>query len=230
MSRYNSIRKPGHRREGKYIYILTEGEISEPLYLNYIKHNFRIPESLITIKPAKAPQADKMINELITLKDNNIKESENGKSELIDVFWAVFDTENNTSITRKAIKLAKKNDINVAISSVSFEIWLLLHFTYTTKYFTNSKEVIKDLQKYLASYSSSHKCPDMNVLYPLLSVARTNSKNLRKDRLSSKVDYTFTDIDILVDSFLLEADKVIINKFKNLSSKNSLSFNNILDS
>lgn len=52
---------------------------------------------------------------------------------------------------QEAAKLANTNKIELIISNPSFEIWFLLHFIYTTKYYDN-KSLIDDLKAYVPNY------------------------------------------------------------------------------
>jgi hypothetical protein len=90
----------------------------------------------------------------------------NSDESAYDQTWCVFDKDDfSDRIFNAAIALAKRNDIKVAYSNQSFELWYVLHFSYlhnaiTRKdyinildeklgheYKKNSKDIYKDLKK-----------------------------------------------------------------------------------
>lgn len=71
-----------------------------------------------------------------------------------DLFFCVIDADYDSSkesVINKAKHRAKDKGIKVIISNPCFELWLLLHFTKTTK-LMNSIEVERELKTYLSRY------------------------------------------------------------------------------
>lgn len=115
----------------------------------------------------------------VNLVKNTIKEVKRSELKLKenDKAYCVFDTdisqERNIQI-EKAKKLANKNKIKIITSSPSIEIWFLIHYIYTTKYFTN-EEVIKNLKKYCKNYDKNYD------IYPSIrNKTQTAIKNAKK--------------------------------------------------
>ena len=101
----------------------------------------------------------------------------------VNRYYAVFDVDNDINKKNKIEKARKhiknsKYDIELITSNPSFEIWLLLHFTYTTKEYKNSKEVIRELKNYIHEYKKNNV--NIEQLYPLLNDAIRNSEKLYK--------------------------------------------------
>ena len=51
--------------------------------------------------------------------------------------------------------LRKIRYIEFIVSNPGFEIWFLLHFTYTTKHYKNCDDVIKDLKRHISDYDKN---------------------------------------------------------------------------
>ncbi|MGL5085925.1 MAG: RloB family protein [Clostridium sp.] len=104
--------------------IITEGTETEVNYFENIKQiiNSRyrsreIQENYPIKVEGKARSTSVLVNEAIKRKNR----------ENFSTVWVVFDKDDNSDFD-VAIKLAKDNNIEVAWSNESFELWLLLHF------------------------------------------------------------------------------------------------------
>ena len=86
--------------------------------------------------------------------------------------WCVFDVDEywkeNKNEFKKAINKAFNNDINLAWSNESFELWFLLHFNQLTTPISRNdyNKKLKDLFK--KKFSADYK-KNMNGVYNLLS-------------------------------------------------------------
>jgi len=120
--RSKAVRAP--RRK---LFIFCEGEKTEP---NYIKGYIgtlsrKALRDVIQVQPTRKNTPAQLVDVAIAQK--------NGGAGLAgDVFWVVYDRENVTKYSDelhdKAYKKAKDNNVNIALSNVCFEMWLLLHF------------------------------------------------------------------------------------------------------
>lgn len=104
--------------------ILTEGTETEVNYFKNIKNiiNSRyrrreIQDNYPIKVEGKARSTSILVNEAIKRKNR----------ESFSEVWVVFDKDDNEDFD-EAIKLAKDNNIKVAWSNESFELWFLLHF------------------------------------------------------------------------------------------------------
>ena len=138
------IRKP--RKRKSTILIGAEGtNKTESIYFN----NFNRANSNYRIKMANGNSTDpvKMVKDIInTMQQNDIRINEDGNKVYCLIDADINPIKNNQ--IREAIKLAKKNGIDIIISNPCFEDWYLCHFEYTTKNFTNS-EIISELNKFI---------------------------------------------------------------------------------
>ena len=55
----------------------------------------------------------------------------------------------------QASKIARDKGINLIVSNPCFEIWLICHFSSTLKNYLSSKEVIKDMDRFILGYTKS---------------------------------------------------------------------------
>lgn len=159
------------------MYIYCEGEKTEPLYLEaYISE-----VSKRTLSVFKIPKTRKNTPE--QLVDEAIKKKSSSSSAKDDVFWVVYDQEHLTPQTisthQKAWNKASRHGINVAISCVCFELWLLLHFGFTTKAFTSYSNLMSSspLKRLIPDYSKGSKSTYMS-LRERVNDAKSNAKKL----------------------------------------------------
>ena len=95
-----------------------------------------------------------------------------------DKMWVVFDHDNLPN-RDKAFKLAGRSDISVAYSSLSIEIWFLLHFSYSTRAYTDGDKAKRQLRdSYIAEYEPG-KTRVLAVLQPNYEAAVQHAKRLR---------------------------------------------------
>lgn len=106
------------------------------------------------------------------------------KSEYGDKIYCLFDGDYNEngkdkqSEINEAYKLAKKYNIEVILSIPSFELWLLLHFEYTTHAFTSNKDLINYLKRHINNYDKNLDV--FESVEALIDDAIKNAKRLKK--------------------------------------------------
>lgn len=146
------------RNAGKIV-IYTEGDVTEPEYLNDWIRAFAIKNKL---KPNKVRTWFEIVpsnNESEPLKIvENLIEDKSPKTSKLDKFYAVFD-EDDRSVKGKdkenyqsAFKIAGENHINVICSNRSVELWAVLHFSDATP--MTQKDLEKELKKFMPQYNS----------------------------------------------------------------------------
>ena len=134
-------RKKSNIAPRRKLNIFCEGKKTEPSYLNgyILSLEESAIEPLIQIKETNKNTAVQLVDEAVTAKYSR-------DSLPDDEFWVVYDREAtakyDNSLHEKAFSKAKKEGINVAISNVCFEYWILLHFEYTDAPFNNFEELI----------------------------------------------------------------------------------------
>lgn len=79
--------------------------------------------------------------------------------------------------------LSKNKNIRLITSNPCFEIWYLEHFGYTSKQFSSSAELIRELKKHIPEYSKNKS--SFEILYPLTSAAVSNCMKLDEHHMQS---------------------------------------------
>lgn len=150
-----SLRRRAARRSPyDMVLIVCEGEKTEPNYLRALIDDLQLNTANIKILKNTAGSAPR------TIVDFALKEYR--KSNEYDRIYCVFDKDRHPSYVEAldVIRRApmKKGHAIIPITSVPcFELWLLLHFDYTTKQFDTGpgsicEKVIGDLKKHLPDY------------------------------------------------------------------------------
>ncbi len=178
------------RREAKKaphetILIVCEDSKSSPKYFNEVIRHFRLNTANVIIVPGKGSAPISVVDHAIELAKTK---------PFTDRVVCVFDRDNHESYER-AIKRLKNhkpepNDksapiYQAIISTPCFEIWLLLHFCYTTKSYVASRNksaaenLINDLIKELPSYSKNNTTWFKDII-DKLNTAIKHAKQLQK--------------------------------------------------
>ncbi|MEQ9165041.1 MAG: RloB family protein [Fulvivirga sp.] len=198
------------RKPNISIFIACEGSNTEPLYFEKLNETMEDHEGYpyaITVYP------DKDV-------DNNPKTDAIGlinvaveKKEEFDELWVVFDKDGYKK-HKEAFELADRHEINIAFSSISFEMWVLLHFERNNTSYPKSANIIREKfltnEKYLDDYTKSG---DYN-LYPKIQ-SRTKKafenvtwlRNWLKSNNAQYMNYMsnpYSDVDFLVKKLQLD--------------------------
>lgn len=191
-------RKRNFRPPKKTLLIICEGE-TEKIYFENLKAAERKTE--INLKPELPGHRTDCLN----IVERAIKQKDN-----YDQVWCVFDLDaahKDVEKYRKAVERANNEKIERLESYPCFEVWFLLHFLYTTRTFTDCKQVIQGLKKHIKDYSKRQEYHFRKNLYvelrPKLLDAMKNSLRLEKYNLeNSIIDGTRSDIYKVVEKIL----------------------------
>lgn len=184
--------------------IVTEGK-TERLYFQGIKQRNSGLKIMMPI-----PCVTDALN-LVKYCVDRMKEAdlciENG-----DLAICIFDVDNNTPENiRRAIQLAQKNDILVAISNPCFELWYLLHFRPVEIPLTpdETKEMLND---HIENYE---KAKDYQLLLtPKRNEAMKRAKALMRSKGISAPEHFAEENPSTAIPLVLDAiDEVILKKY-----------------
>ena len=172
MRKNNFIPRGKGRKVGPVLHIYCEGETEES-YLNAYKR-FR-KYSGCEIEPSHHTDPVGLVTEAIKAKES---------SPPSDCYWVAYDLEdvslgNRRQVLEEAYRLAEANGINIALSAISFEVWLLLHFTPTPKVYLNCDGAMRALKVYLPNYAKGNS-GIFEKLQELLPNARRNADSLQR--------------------------------------------------
>ncbi|GAA1900798.1 RloB family protein [Actinomadura bangladeshensis] len=177
-------RKQGKLAERKRFLIYCEGEVTERLYLGAWKRQLRIPgvkfgstfgEPLGLVRAAIDHQS-------------RAPHSADDQYMAYDHVWCVVDVEapNPHPGLERALVLASRNGVKVALTNPCFELWLMLHLVDHRGYLTTD-QACRWLEKYGdCDYSQDAKVFDTEKVLRGYEDARSNALRLTKG--SSEAD------------------------------------------
>lgn len=90
----------------------------------------------------------------------------------------------------------QQKDFVIVKSNPCFELWFLNHFCYKTKSYSNAKELIEDLKKYIPDYEKSHDY--FLMIQDKTDIAIKNSASQKAD----KSCITITDVAEIISKYL----------------------------
>lgn len=119
----------------RMMYIFCEGSKTEPNYIeSFIDDRAGSKTKVIRVPREKSSSPEHLLNAAIARKKSS-STSDN------DVFWVVYDKEDIAtrpiSMHKQVWDKALKNNINVAMSCVCIEFFILLHFGITHATYTS---------------------------------------------------------------------------------------------
>jgi hypothetical protein len=132
----------------KIMKIYCEGEKTEPSYiLGYIEQsNSDSLKKVIELQPTRK-------NTPVELVEEACKAKKGARNLAGDVYWVVYDRESvakySDRLHASAYDKARANGINLVISNVCFEYWILLHFVDTSAPYSSYDDLFhkSDLSK-----------------------------------------------------------------------------------
>lgn len=176
------------------MHIYCEGEKTEPYYLEkYLRkfHDGDRRRQVIQIEPTRKNTPVQLVDEAITHKKSRSTPEQ-------DVFWVIYDREAIAKYPDEkheiAWKKAKAAGVNVAISNVCFELWILLHFVRNTASYSsyndlmsNSALKIELLRAGLPKYDKGEK-KIFDFIGGDADIAKQNAIDMNKITIASAAD------------------------------------------
>ena len=156
--------------------VVTEGKKTEPDYLlDLNRQEFRLS---IQVSDGHSDPGH-VVSGAVRRK----RDSEDGPVSY-DEIWCVFDADDISAETlESAMDRARSEGIWVALSNPCFELWLLLHYRYTTGQMRTCKKARNLLRKHVPGYEKS--APACSELRERLAEAIANAEKLRKHHRDS---------------------------------------------
>lgn len=169
-------------------WIYCEGENTERDYLlgyiNDIHSNSALIEC-IDIPSIKQNTPVSIVRRIVQDKKNA-----RGTRLDSDKYWAVYDRESITkysdSLHDSALQQAKSNNIDIALSNVCIELWILLHFEYTSASYDNCDELLRNsnIRSHLRSIGITSDHKSIRDIYSRIkdrvNTARQNAERLER--------------------------------------------------
>jgi hypothetical protein len=189
------------------VLVVCGGQRTEPNYVNGLKsaHNL----SSADVRVLQSPQSDPLgiVNYAIAELDRDSD---------IDRAFCVFDRNGHATFDEATRRLeqsphSQNGRIEAITSWPCFEVWLLLHYQYSTKSYVPESgrsacdNVIRELRNHLPEYVKFHKdC--YKILAAMLDKAPAHAEQLEKHNVESSSSNPGTKMHRLV-KFLIEMRK-----------------------
>jgi hypothetical protein len=126
---------PGQPAFGDSFLIVTEGKVTEKLYFELLRKKLELKAATVQVVHSGYTDAFGLLNSAIDIRDQESRRRSGrkiGNREVggFDHVWVVFDTDvpHREGQLGSALQLARNHGINIAFSTPSVELWLLLHF------------------------------------------------------------------------------------------------------
>jgi hypothetical protein len=157
------------------ILIVTEGEVTEPVYFHDLRQRVRTQLDIRVIGAGASPVT--VVAEAVRIKKQDAQDAKRQRDAFIpyDEFWCVFDVDHHQDL-KNAVNRARANKIGVALSNPCFELWILLHYQDQRTHIegTNLKRLCRE---HIPGYE---KTPPCELLYPNLNVAIVRAQLLER--------------------------------------------------
>lgn len=134
------------------------------------------------------------------------------KKDSPDDIWCVLDHDNRSNIN-EIIQEMGNAGFHVALSNPCFELWFLLHYTYSSSNLTSEQAKNELKKKYINDYDKSMS-GIYSILEPHQHAAMFAAEQLRKyhsDNNNDEMSNPSTNVDKLVD-FLESLKKITFPK------------------
>jgi hypothetical protein len=160
-----SYRRAGPTRAPRKTFlIVTEGKKTEPNYLRALCRRLRLSIAEVVVHHPEATDPKNLTEAAIELGKARRREARNSLLVPYDEVWVVYDLEKLHDERRQLHKSQqgkqKAHGVRVVTSDPCFEYWLLLHFQYTTRPFTDYNHVVRSLKKHLPDYQKASDIQD----------------------------------------------------------------------
>lgn len=190
--------------ERKFFLIITEGK-TEAQYFDH----FRSTTGPRIMSEDGSDSKIRLVEATIALQAKLINDKSYNSE--IDETWVVFDRDidkakpNDKETFNEALALAQRNDINVAYSNDSFELWFLLHFQVVSG--DMHRDIIcEKLKAHLGSYEHGEDIfEQIETMYP--DALRRAQQMLRATENTPPVDANpSTTVHLLTEKLLKNLD------------------------
>ena len=169
-------RKGEGKTPPKRMLILCEGQTEEVYFKGFVaeknSQNHSRKKVRVEVYQPKQFKPEALLKEAI-------KELKRAKKDQLpfDSVWIVFDRDEHPRIPETFAK-AQKENVNIAYSATCFEFWVLLHFRYTSRSYSNCQELEHELQRqHIPNYKKGAKSI-FKALKANTSTAKANAERL----------------------------------------------------
>ena len=203
--RNSRLKRRRYKQEPKLLlYIVCEGEKTEPRYLKDFLRDYRNPR--VNVSPIGLGGPPKsVIDEAVKIKKVLEYKSRRSKDSFGKSFevWGIFDVDSHPGVPAAKDK-ARSNSIKICISNPCFEIWALMHFQDQSRYI-DRRELQRNLRTHMPSYNHDQN-PEFD--YSLMCEKYDDAKGRAQNQLRRLIlngdegGNPSTDIFELLDSII----------------------------
>jgi hypothetical protein len=173
-------RRSGVRNLAKRFLIVCEDNKSAPNYFKALKKQFGLSATSVEVAGSGgSTQPIQVVDRALEIRRNS--ESAESGTEPFSEVWCILDGDYGKKIAVARTK-AKTEDIKLAISTMCFEYWLLLHFEENDKSTVDCSGLVRLLKKSHVHDYSKGKC-DFLAIVPLVHDACNRASKLRQHGL-----------------------------------------------
>ena len=195
MVRRANRKRKGHanKRERKIILIAAEGDNkTERAYFTGL--NRQQKEYHFVMADGNNTDPIKIVSDAVTSSQHLELDHKDG-----DLVFAVFDTDfGKRSQLNEARRIAKQHHVGVIMSNPCFEVWILLHFRYSTHGYHSNDDVLQDLLNRWPAYRKG--IDSFQYIYDRSDVAVENARKLNTfhDSIEDKkgIEYRNSSTDV----------------------------------
>ena len=158
------------RKQKNLVIIVSQGKKTEPIYFSHF--NKATSGFVLRIK-SQATDPISLIKYGKYLKE---EEYDIGPKDKV---FCVYDVDNTPEVAlNEAKKKANEYGVSSCISNPCFELWYLLHFTYSTSCLDSYDDVKNELLQFMSDYEKNKDVHDRLLSKQLHAI--TNAKNLEE--------------------------------------------------
>jgi hypothetical protein len=197
----------------KSILILTEGEVTEPIYFRAMKAKLALATVEVEVIPQGKGDPRRLAEAALEERRKRRRDAKNDKISQsqapdFDEMWIVFDSDVPMDHGRyhDGVAFADAKGIRCAQSTPCFEYWLLLHKRFSMGMMSRCKDVIARLSDAIGSKYAKDCAKSAKMIPPLvdgLEVALNRAAQVRAGHVAANTPSPAnpsTDVDLLVKS------------------------------
>lgn len=181
------------------VLVVCEGRKTEPNYLNGLKAAYRLSSANVMV--TNAPGTDPMT--IVTHTESKMAEDE------YDRVFSVFDRDTHPNFNEAILRVrqsvrGRAGTWKAVTSTPCFELWLLLHFRYSTAPIVQTGQrsagdmAERELRTFLPNYNKADGAIYERIAV-MTEVGLDNALRLSKHNRTSGSDNPATDVHTLVD-------------------------------
>ncbi|MBF8186264.1 RloB domain-containing protein [Nonomuraea sp. K274] len=174
--------KQQHGRRNRVVHVFTEGELTEPSYIDIMKQVLKDQAFAVDIRiaNASAPGSRRkpinLVEAAVPLMRELTREAKGSqlRKELWPQVWCLFDRDDHQQLDQ-ALKQAREGQVGIAFSHPCFEVWRLLHHRDVTGTFNQMCDLVTARLPFRKTENIKRVCPE----HVLGSFAKAKKRALR---------------------------------------------------